>query len=412
MEISLKLGFLGLGMGGCSIAHACAGVRTAIRNNMHPYTAFLVNTNEVDLRKLPDRPNAVKYVLRGYERGAGRDIAVGEEAFLRHKDDIAKRVKDYFADRDFLFIVCGLGGGTGTGAVIEAVRTVHANGFAGRFGLILTLPRDQEGYQVLDNALQRLQVIARAMKGLGSLLIVDNQKLFDEYLAENPGGGVADFLDHSNRYIAEMLHRLNVVTASYAPLAGYHYDSSELLKTFQTPGVLTFARCELDETAVDAENRGSYLPALKAAIENGVLSDGYDFAEASRCAVSLVASPQGAKRIFTLGMVNEVERLLTALAPYAAERPVAVYADEHARKMQVYAVFAGLGLPKRVAALVQAARQYDRPEQGNDVLHELGSYCSRGRQEAEDLEALLAGAQPVKRPADSNDPFDFLKPVN
>src|SRR5690606_31855267 len=193
MDISMKLGFLGLGMGGCSIADECASVRMPVKNNMNPYTAFLINTNEVDLRKLPDRPNAIKYVLRGYERGAGRDIRIGEEAFLRHKDDIVKRMRDFFADRDFLFVVCGLGGGTGTGAVIEAVRMIHANGFAGRFGLILTLPRDQEGYQVLDNALQRLQVIARAMRGLGSIVLVDNQKLFDAYLQENPGGSVSSY---------------------------------------------------------------------------------------------------------------------------------------------------------------------------------------------------------------------------
>ena len=408
MDISMKLGFLGFGMGGCSIADECASVRMPVKNNMNPYTAFLINTNEVDLRKLPDRPNAIKYVLRGYERGAGRDIRIGEEAFLRHKDDIVKRMRDFFADRDFLFVVCGLGGGTGTGAVIEAVRMIHANGFAGRFGLILTLPRDQEGYQVLDNALQRLQVIARAMRGLGSIVLVDNQKLFDAYLQENPGGSVSSYLDHSNRYIAQTLHDLNVVTASYNPLSGYHFDGSELLKMFQTSGVLTFGKCAMDESAVDAENQGTYMPKIKQAVEEGILSDGYDFTEAARCAVSLVASPQGAKRIFTLGMVNEVEQLLTTLAPYAGERPVATYAGD-IRQLHVYTIFAGLGLPKRIAALVEAAKQYDRPAKGGDILNALGGYQSQFRHENVDLESLLLDTpeQKKKTSKNSDDPFDF-----
>ena len=408
MDISLKLGFLGLGMGGSSIADECAAVRMPVKNNMNPYTAFLVNTNEVDLRKLPDRPNTVKYVLRGYERGAGRDIRIGEEAFLNHKEDISKRIRDFFADRDFLFVVCGLGGGTGTGAVIEAVRTVHANGFAGRFGLILTLPRDQEGYQLLDNAIQRLQVIARAMRGLGSIVLVDNQKLYNEYLRENPGGGVSEYLDHSNRYIAQTLHDLNVVTASYTPLAGYHFDGSELLKSFQTPGVLSFGKCSIDENAVDADNQGTYMPKIKQAMEEGVLSDGYDFTETVRCAVSLIASPQGAKRIFTLGMVNEIEQLLMNLAPYVGERPVATYAGENVRQLHVYAIFAGLGLPKRIAALVEKAKQYERPEKESDVLNVLGGYQSRATQDEVDLEALLVGAEPKRKAQkDPDDPFNF-----
>ena len=176
MDISLKFGFIGLGMGGCSIAYECATVNQNVRNNKYPYTAVLINTNNVDLRKLPDRTNTMKFLLRGYERGAGRDIQLGEEAFKKYKDEISKIVIDFFEDRDFLFVVCGLGGGTGTGSIIEAIRLLHSSGYAGRFGLILTLPRDQEGSQILDNAIKRLQVIAKAMRGIGSILQVDNQK--------------------------------------------------------------------------------------------------------------------------------------------------------------------------------------------------------------------------------------------
>jgi hypothetical protein len=84
-------------------------------------------------------------------------------------------------------------------------------------------------------------------------------------------------------------------------------------------------------------------------------------------------------RILPPLFTNEVEQLLTALAPYANERPVATYAGENNRQLQAYAIFAGLGLPKRIAALVEAAKQYDRPEKGNDVLGVLGGYQSRSK---------------------------------
>lgn len=410
MNISLKFGFLGLGMGGCSIAHECALVRLNVRNNMNPYTAFLINTNDIDLRKLPERSNSVKFLFRGYERGAGRNIQIGEEAFNKYKDEIAKRVRDFFEDRDFLFVVCGLGGGTGTGAIIEAVRMIHSNGFAGRFGLILTLPRDQEGVQVLDNAIQRLQIIAKAMRGLGSILLVDNQKLFEEFLRTHSGGNASSFLEHSNRYIAQMLHELNIVTIAYNPISGYHFDGSELLKMLQTPGIFTFGKCMLEENGVDAKNRGTYIPRLKRSIEDGVLSDGYDFTDSTRCAISLVASINGAKRIFTLGMVAAVEQQLVSYAPFAGERPVAVYADENAHNLSIYTIFAGLGLPRRVIQIVEAVKNFERPETRNDTaLNVLSGYWSQLNSEKVDLDSLLSDLDSVvpKLKRDNSDPFAF-----
>ncbi|CAG7636051.1 Plasmid replication protein RepX [Paenibacillus solanacearum] len=397
-------------MGGCSIAHECATVRLNVRNNKNPYTAFLVNTNDIDLRKLSERSNTEKFILRGYERGAGRNIQIGEDAFNKYKDEIGKRVIDFFEDRDYLFVVCGLGGGTGTGAVIEAVRMVHSNGFAGRCGLILTLPRDQEGFQVLDNALQRLQIIAKAMRGLGSILLVDNQKLFEEYLRTHSGGSASSFLEHSNRYIAQMLHELNIVTITYNPISGYHFDGSELLKMLRTPGIFTFGKCTLEENGIDANNRGTYIPRLKRSIEDGVLSEGYDFTDSTRCAISMVASLNGARRIFTLGMVAAVEKQLVSYAPFAAERPVAVYADENARCLNIYTIFAGLGLPRRIAQMVELVSLYERPEVRSDTtLQALSGYRSQLRRDEMDLDSLLLDDKSVKQKPkrEKSDPFDF-----
>lgn len=406
MKLSLKYGFLGLGMGGCSIANECASIRLNVKNNMVPYTAFLINTNEVDLRKLPDRPNTVKYPLSGYERGAGRDITVGEEAFQKHKDQIAKKVTEYFSDRDFVFVVCGLGGGTGTGAVIEAIRLLHANGFGNRSGLILTLPRDQEGFQVLQNAIARLQVISRALRGLGSIILVDNQKLFNSYMAENPNANVTTFLDHSNRYIAQTLHELNIATANFNPLSGYHFDGSELLNMLREPGVLIFAKCTLDEAAVDAENQGTYLHKITQSIDNGVLSTGYDYATAARTAISIIASPGGGKRIFSFRMLSAIEKQLVAYAPAALEYPVATYADDATRQLTIYTMFAGLNFPRRISELLDIAKKYEQPIREDDVFSALNDFQIRKNENKVDLESALVGKAPkAQAMKDNRDPF-------
>lgn len=378
-----------------------------VRNNHNPYTALLINTNDIDLRKLSDRPNVTKFLLRGYERGAARDIAIGEKAFLQYKDEIAQQVQNIFTDRDFLFLVCGLGGGTGTGSVIEAARLLHANGFAGRFGLILTLPRNQEGFTVLDNAIQRLQIISKAMKGLGGILLVDNQKLFTAYLKDHSDGQVSAFLEHSNKYIAETLHELNLVTTQYNPISGYHFDGSELIKLFQTSGIFTIGKCEVEERNVDSNNQGTYMHKFKQSIENGMLSDGYSFNTATRAAVSMVASTHGARRIFSLSMVSKIEKQLLEYAPYATERPVATYADETSKMMKIYTVFAGLSLPKRVGEIVEQIKKSERPDTEDQIANALQEYKRNTDETSVDLEKFFNEEENTIA-SNKDDPFNFI----
>jgi cell division GTPase FtsZ len=402
VKISLKYGFLGLGMGGTSIAHACASVR--MKDNYRPYKAILINTNEIDLRKLLNLPNMTKKILRGHEKGVARDIEKGQEAFLEHKEDIIKLIESEFFDREFVFICCGLGGGTGTGAVIEAARMLHQNGFANRFGLILTLPRLTEGRTVLDNALQRLQLIQKAMRGLGSIIIVDNEKLYQEYLQTNPDRAIGDFMRYCNQTVAKLLHEVNTVTASFHPLGTYHFDSSELLKMFQRSGCITFGKCELPETAVNPNMPDSYILPIRQSI--GVLSDGYDLQKATAAAISMTASPKGAKRIFTMTMLDTITQLVDASV--LDESPVAIYADEHTNQLTVYTMFAGLSLPKRVLQLAEAVQNHGQEEQDDEVALALEGYQKKRQEEKADLDALLDEPAPEKKPKEIGDPFSFL----
>ncbi|MGG1880331.1 plasmid replication protein [Paenibacillus cisolokensis] len=415
MNISLKYGFLGLGMGGTSIAHACAGMRLTAKSEQRPYTAMLINSNEMDLFKLPDYPNIKKTTLTGYERGVGRDIQLGQQAFNVHKTDIAETVQSYFNDRDYIFICCGLGGGTGTGAVIEAIRLLHGNGFAGRFGLLLTLPRRNEGRKVLDNALQRLQVIKRAMQGLGAIVVVDNEKLFQTGL--NQSQSVEDFMKSCNRHVARLLHDLNTVTASYKPYGSYHFDASEWLNILKTGGCLHIGKCVLPAQAIDLASPVTYMEAIKQSVLNGELSAGYDLQDATSSAVSIVADSLAAKRIFTHAFVEQIQTFLHESTPILDENPVATYVGDQAGQVTIYSVFAGLNFPDSVKKLTEELAELERRvearSQKTDVIAEaLAGVKSKEKKAAVDLEALLAEEEPASASAPKEsapkDPFDFL----
>lgn len=391
ISFSLRFGFLGLGMGGSSIAAACGDISTNITNDRFPYTALLINTNQVDLDKIDTRNPNIKKVVIGTGKGAGRNIELGEQMFKESSEELSNEIKKRFEQTDFVWIVAGLGGGTGTGSVIEAIRLLMMNGFNKRFGLILTLPRTNEGQTVLNNALQRLQMVNKAMNGLGSIILVDNQKLYNQFSESKPNASVAEYLQFSNRFVAETLHELNVVTASFKPVGENHFDSSEFENLIKTPGTLHFARFTLKGSEIDSAQSVSHIGRLKEQIENGVLSDGYNLTNSTRLAVSILANQFTAKRLFNFEFANAIEEEINAIAPLANEKPIAqyVYDNTDTNDVYFYTVFAGLKLPKRVAELVDENVRLTKLQQSS-------------QQESEDIFAALESVQ-VKPVSDSNE---------
>ncbi|MFC0273768.1 plasmid replication protein [Metabacillus herbersteinensis] len=423
LHFSLKFGYLGLGMGGCSIAAECANVKTNVKNGHFPYNGLLINTNNMDFEKINIiNPNIEKLQI-GNGKGAGRDLEAGEKAFTEEKEKVTGAIKKQFMDRDFIWIVAGLGGGTGTGSVIEAIKLLHSNGFKKRFGLILTLPRNKEGSTVISNALERLQRISKAMAGLGSIILVDNQKLYDKFIKENPNSTLADYLTYSNNFVSATLHELNVVTASFKPFGDSHFDSSEFENLLKTPGVLSLSKYSVKDSKIDLGNESSYVPEFKDSINNGILSDGYKLDNATRAAASVISNKPTAQRVFTLGFTDKIETIVDEIAPLAGEKPIATYVDEKARGVHFYTVFAGLNLPTRVNELVvennRLTELQDNKDDEDDVLASLQTFKRKKKQvdSVDDLDSLLSGnsntiddfeSESKKKQEDNYDPIEDM----
>ena len=100
--------------------------------------------------------------------GAGMDESLGKAAALENKEEIIQALKK----TDMVFVTCGLGGGTGSGAspiICELARSMGILTVA-----IVTTPFSFEGEQ-------RRQIAKKAMESLkgkvDSLLVVQNDKL-------------------------------------------------------------------------------------------------------------------------------------------------------------------------------------------------------------------------------------------
>jgi cell division protein FtsZ len=129
-----------------------------------------VNTDAQDLLYT----DAEKKVLIGKDLtkglGAGADPNIGMEAARESREDL----KEALSHADMVFITCGLGGGTGTGAapvIADVAKKLGALTVA-----IVTLPFSMEGNQRMNNAKGGLEELEKVVD---TLIVVPNDKLLE-----------------------------------------------------------------------------------------------------------------------------------------------------------------------------------------------------------------------------------------
>ncbi|MER7521376.1 hypothetical protein, partial [Streptomyces sp. NPDC126499] len=335
--------------------------------------------------------------LSGYEGGAGRNIEKGEKAFKDNSSEFLNAIKP-LSDRDFIWVVAGLGGGTGTGAIIEAVITLAESGYAEKLGLILTLPRHNEGGNVLGNAFKRIQEIGKIKDAIGSIIIVDNQKLYTDFLKkeENKAKTMDDFLTYCNRYVADTLHELNTITNAYENMTMEYFDSSEFENTIKQSGYLTLSKLTLIDKP-DVSNEAQFVSKLKESIENGVLSDGYNFETAQTAAVTTIANGGQVDYITNMAFESKVKEVIDSMAPYLDEYPVAGYKANNTVGINIYTIFTGLETPTCLGIIGQKYDEFikakNAAKKNDEVLERLNSLNHEKKEtnKPKDLRALLSG---------------------
>lgn len=132
--------------------------------------ALAINTDAQDLlyTDADDKLLIGRDITQGL--GAGADPSVGEEAAKESKNDIKKKIEE----ADMIFITCGLGGGTGTGASPIVAETAKKNK-ALTVGVV-TLPFTMEGKQRESNAKTGLEKLESSVD---TLIVVPNDKLLE-----------------------------------------------------------------------------------------------------------------------------------------------------------------------------------------------------------------------------------------
>jgi cell division protein FtsZ len=215
--ISIKV--WGVGGAGCN---AISALDTAILDGVH---ILAVNTDSQALAAASAADKLVLGTRRTRGLGAGGDPELGRAAA---EDDVEK-MTPFCAGADIVFILAGLGGGTGTGAAPVLARMARESGAL--VLAIVTMPFEFEGQRRQQQAQAGLHLLKSAAD---AVICLPNQKLF-KLLDEKTS--VVDGFKISNGLLAEglqgiwrLLTRTGLINVDFADLCsvtrGRHAASS------------------------------------------------------------------------------------------------------------------------------------------------------------------------------------------
>jgi len=213
-----------------------------------------VNTDAQDLLYT----NADQKILIGKELtqglGAGSNPRVGEEAAKESESEIRKKL----AGSDMIFITCGLGGGTGTGAA-PVISSLAKKQGALTIGVV-TLPFTIEGRKRIENAMNGLE---RMEAVVDTLIVIPNDKLLElaPELPLHTAFKIADeILTNAVKGTTELVTTSGLVNLDFADVKAVMVDGGVSL--------IGMGESDSGQRAIDAVEKAINNPLLDVDISN------------------------------------------------------------------------------------------------------------------------------------------------
>jgi cell division protein FtsZ len=225
-----------------------------------------VNTDAQDLLYA----NADQKILIGKDLtqglGAGSNPKIGEQAARESESEIKKKI----AGADMIFITCGMGGGTGTGAAPFIAGLSKKQG-ALTIGIV-TLPFTIEGKKRIENAMEGLD---RMQSVVDTLIVIPNDKLLElaPELPLHTAFKIADeILTNSVKGITELVTTTGLVNLDFADIKAVMVDGGVSL--------IGLGESDSNQRAIDS---------VEKAIQNPLLD--VDISGATGALVNIIGGP-------------------------------------------------------------------------------------------------------------------------
>lgn len=311
-DIPLGIKVLGVGGSGSNI------VNRMYRSRLKGIEFFALNTDLQAIKQIngPKRVQIGKNITQGL--GTGMDPELGKKAAEESKGEIEQLVKD----SQMVFVTCGMGGGTGSGAgpvVAEIVKNMGILTVA-----IVTTPFSFEGKlrkEIADRALAELK------DKVDTLITISNDRLLSITTKETPLLEAFSFCDdvlkNAINGIAEIILYPGLINVDFADVKTIIKDAGLAL--------MGMASAKGEERAITA---------ARLAIENPLL----DFVLTG--ASGILFCLRGGKNL-TLYEVNEAAKIITQNASEGAKIIFGAIIDESLKdEIKITIIAAGFAKTK------------------------------------------------------------------
>jgi len=249
-----KIKVIGLGGGGCN------AITRMVQEEIQGVEFIAMNTDAqaMAVTEAPTQIHLGEKLTKGL--GVGGDRTLGQRAAEESREEL----KEVVAGADMVFVTCGMGGGTGTGAaptVAEIAKQSGALTIA-----VVTKPFNFEGThrcQVADEG------IANLLDKVDTLIIIPNDRLLD--LCDHKTGVANafsladDVLRHSVQAISEVITVPGLINLDFADVKAVMKDAG--------PAWMSIGRGSGQHRAIDAAKEALASPLLdvSASGSKGVL---------------------------------------------------------------------------------------------------------------------------------------------
>lgn len=272
---------IGVGGGGCN------AVNYMYRQKIEGCTFIVCNTDRQALDKC-DVP--VKIQLGDEGLGAGTNPTEGRNAALNSQEEIEKILDN---DTKMLFITAGMGGGTGTGAAPVIASMAKKKGIL-TVGVV-TIPFRNQGNETMSKAIDG---ITELENNVDSLLIIDNEKLFDVYgdlLVQDAFPKADEVLATAVRGITEIIKKRGHINVDFK-------DVSTMMRNDNRGG----SRYALMGCGTGT-GKNRIEDAVKSALESPLLND-FDLNTAQKVLINVTTGDN--KEGLTMSQYGEISDLI------------------------------------------------------------------------------------------------------
>jgi len=249
-----KIKVIGLGGGGCN------AITRMVREEIQGVEFIAMNTDAqaLAITEAPTRLQLGEKLTKGL--GVGGNHTMGQKAAEESRDEL----KELISGADMVFITCGMGGGTGTGAAPVIAETAKEGGALTI--AVVTRPFTFEGAhrcQVSDEGIVRL------LGKVDTLIIIPNDRLLDlcdqKTNVDNAFKLADDVLRHGVQSIAEVITVPGLINLDFADVKAVMKDAG--------PAWMSIGTGTGKNRAVDAAREALASPLLDVSIDGskGVL---------------------------------------------------------------------------------------------------------------------------------------------